>query len=124
MSRTFIASWRFSFSLLLSAILGYGVSAADPESSPRTGKIVEIEINGSINPSTVDYIKSGLSEAHARDATALLVFMDAPGGLLNSTKDTVFSKYLVKSRLEAGFMPSCQTILPIPAPLLPFVVTI
>ncbi len=77
------------FFLLLSAILGYQVSAADPEASPRTGEIVEIEINGSINPSTVDYIKTGLSEARARNAPALLILLDTPGGLLNSTKDIV-----------------------------------
>lgn len=77
------------FFLLFSAVLGYQVSAADPEASPRTGEIVEIEINGSINPSTVDYIKTGLSEARARNATALLILLDTPGGLLNSTKDIV-----------------------------------
>ena len=77
------------FFLILSAILGYQVSAADPEVPPRAGEIVEIEINGSINPSTVDYIKTGLSEARARNATALLILLDTPGGLLNSTKDIV-----------------------------------
>ena len=77
------------FFLLLSAVLGYQLSAADPETSPRTGEIVEIEINGSINPSTVDYIKTGLSEARARNAAALLILLDTPGGLLNSTKDIV-----------------------------------
>lgn len=77
------------FFLILSAVLGYQVSAADPEASPRTGEIVEIEINGSINPSTVDYIKTGLSEARARNAAALLILLDTPGGLLNSTKDIV-----------------------------------
>lgn len=85
------------FFLLLSAILGYQVSAADPEVSPRTGEIVEIEINGSINPSTVDYIKSGLSEARARNAAALLILLDTPGGLLNSTKDIV--KVLLNSEV-------------------------
>lgn len=77
------------FFLILSAVLGYQVSAADPETFPRTGEIVEIEINGSINPSTVDYIKTGLSEARARNAAALLILLDTPGGLLNSTKDIV-----------------------------------
>ncbi len=85
------------FFLLLSAILGYQVSAADPEASPRTAEIVEIEINGSINPSTVDYIKSGLTEARTRNATALLILLDTPGGLLNSTKDIV--KILLNSEV-------------------------
>lgn len=37
----------------------------------------------------MDYIKTGLSEARARNATALLILLDTPGGLLNSTKDIV-----------------------------------
>lgn len=77
------------FFLILSAVLGYQVSVADPEASPRTAEIVEIQINGSINPSTVDYIKTGLAEARARNAAALLILLDTPGGLLNSTKDIV-----------------------------------
>ena len=85
------------FLLLLFVIVGYKVSTADGEPSPQAGKIVEIEINGSINPSTVDYIKTALLEARAQDARALLILMDTPGGLLNSTKDIV--KELLNSEI-------------------------
>ena len=54
------------FLFLLSAVVSYRISAAEGEVSPRAGKIVEIEINGSINPSTVDYIKTALLEARAQ----------------------------------------------------------
>ena len=67
----------------------YGVFASAGDSSSGVGEVVEIEINGSINPSTVDYIKSGLSEARMREAKVLLILMDTPGGLLTSTKDIV-----------------------------------
>ena len=77
------------FLLLLFVTVGYKVSTADGEPSQQAGKIVEIEINGSINPSTVDYIKTALLEARAQNAKALLILMDTPGGLLNSTKDIV-----------------------------------
>ncbi len=87
----------FSLLFLAAAAFGYQVSAADPEIPARTGKIVEIEINGSINPSTVDYIKTALSEAQTRNATALLILLDTPGGLLNSTKDIV--KMLLNSEV-------------------------
>ena len=85
------------FLFLLSGLVSYRISAAEGEVSPRAGKIVEIEINGSINPSTVDYIKTALSEARAQDAKALLILMDTPGGLLNSTKDIV--KMLLNSEI-------------------------
>lgn len=77
------------FLLLLSATVAYQFSVTEGEASPQAGEIVEIEINGSINPSTVDYIKTALLEARARDARALLILMDTPGGLLSSTKDIV-----------------------------------
>ena len=77
------------FLLLLFVTVGYKVSTADGEPSQQAGNIVEIEINGSINPSTVDYIKTALLEARAQNAKALLILMDTPGGLLNSTKDIV-----------------------------------
>ena len=85
------------FLFLLSGVVSYRISAAEGEVSPRAGKIVEIEINGSINPSTVDYIKTALSEARAQDARALLILMDTPGGLLSSTKDIV--KMLLNSEV-------------------------
>ena len=85
------------FLFLLSAVVSYRISAAEGEVSPRAGKIVEIEINGSINPSTVDYIKTALLEARAQDARALLILMDTPGGLLSSTKDIV--KMLLNSEV-------------------------
>ena len=85
------------FLFLLSGLVSYRISAAEGEVSPRAGRIVEIEINGSINPSTVDYIKTALSEARAQDARALLILMDTPGGLLSSTKDIV--KMLLNSEV-------------------------
>ncbi len=85
------------FLFLLSGLVSYRISAAEGEVSPRAGRIVEIEINGSINPSTVDYIKTALLEARAQDARALLILMDTPGGLLSSTKDIV--KMLLNSEV-------------------------
>ena len=83
------STWfRFLLFLLLAAG-AYGLSAAERDSASGGREVVEIEINGSINPSTVDYLESGLSAARARNASALLVLMDTPGGLLNSTKDIV-----------------------------------
>jgi len=51
--------------------------------------VVEIEINGTINPATTDYIKDGIELAVKQSADALLILMDTPGGLLSSTKDIV-----------------------------------
>ena len=85
------------FFLFLSATVAYQFSVVEGEASPQATEIIEIEINGSINPSTVDYIKTAISQARAQDAKALLILMDTPGGLLNSTKDIV--KVLLNSEV-------------------------
>ncbi|MGD9652802.1 MAG: nodulation protein NfeD [Candidatus Dadabacteria bacterium] len=48
-----------------------------------------LEINGMINPATFDYIRTGLETAEASSAEALVILLDTPGGLLNSTKEIV-----------------------------------
>ncbi len=59
--------------------------------------VTSIQINGTINPSTTDYIKAGLKEAEEKNSEALLILLDTPGGLLNSTKDIV--KLLLNSEI-------------------------
>lgn len=58
-------------------------------SGSDSSKIVVIEINGMINPATLDYIRTGLEEAENTSAEALIILLDTPGGLLNSTKEIV-----------------------------------
>ncbi len=50
------------------------------------GPVVLIEIDGAISPATVEYIRDGLALAEERGAAALVIQMDTPGGLLESTK--------------------------------------
>ena len=52
-------------------------------------KIILLEIDGMINPATVDYILSGLESAKESSAEAMIILLDTPGGLLTSTKDIV-----------------------------------
>jgi membrane-bound serine protease (ClpP class) len=61
------------------------VEAVDPVPSG----IVVIEINGMINPATLDYIRTGIEKAESGSADALIILLDTPGGLLNSTKEIV-----------------------------------
>lgn len=52
-------------------------------------KITLIEIDGMINPATLDYIRTGIEHAEKNSAEALVILLDTPGGLLASTKDIV-----------------------------------
>jgi membrane-bound serine protease (ClpP class) len=48
-----------------------------------------IKIAGSINPASSDYIQNAIQTSEADGATALLIELDTPGGLLASTKDII-----------------------------------
>ncbi len=49
-------------------------------------KIVSITIDGAINPITADYIQRGIQKANEQQASCLLIHLNTPGGLLQSTR--------------------------------------
>ena len=51
--------------------------------------VVLLVVDGGINPATADYISDGMAAADAQQAAALLIQLDTPGGLLDSTKSIV-----------------------------------
>ncbi len=59
------------------------------EALPGSREIVVLEINGTINPATLDYIRTGIKDAEDKSAEALIILLDTPGGLLTSTKEIV-----------------------------------
>lgn len=46
--------------------------------------VVQVEISGAITPSTMETLEKALEEAKKRDAAALLVLLNTPGGLMHS----------------------------------------
>ncbi len=53
------------------------------------GEVCTIRIDGAIGPATASYIARAISDASARNAECLIIGLDTPGGLLDSTKDIV-----------------------------------
>jgi len=76
----------------IALILGISVLAAgQPDTSasgPQT-EVVLISVEGAISPATTNYILRGIKKAEEQQAEALIVQLDTPGGLLESTKDIV-----------------------------------
>ena len=62
--------------------------AAAPATASRA-MVHRIVIDGPISPATDDYIETAIDDATEAGAAALVVQMDTPGGLLNSTKTIV-----------------------------------
>ncbi|RBL90403.1 NfeD family protein [Chitinophaga flava] len=58
-------------------------------------KVFIIKIDGSINPVSADFIHHSISKASAEKATCLVIYLNTPGGLLESTR------HIVRDMLEA-----------------------
>jgi membrane-bound serine protease (ClpP class) len=56
-------------------------------------KAALIKVNGAISPATANYISRAIDKAAAGNAQCLILQIDTPGGLLDSTKDIVQSFY-------------------------------
>jgi len=62
-------------------------SSTRPDDSSQSGKLVYlIKIDGSINPSTSEYIHKSIEEAKSKNAECLVIELNTPGGLLKSTR--------------------------------------
>jgi membrane-bound serine protease (ClpP class) len=57
-----------------------------PAQSPL---VLKLTIHDTIQPITAEYLKRGLDEAASRHASAVLISMGTPGGLLESTREMV-----------------------------------
>jgi membrane-bound serine protease (ClpP class) len=78
--------------IFFSYLLISGVDPALPVSDVKsTKRVTLIGIDGTINPATVDYIRSGIESATQNSSEALIITIDTPGGLLTSTKEIVKS---------------------------------
>lgn len=51
--------------------------------------VTSIRVDGAIGPTTTNYVSRGLARAREQGSAALLVELDTPGGLLESTKNIV-----------------------------------
>ncbi|NGP90211.1 NfeD family protein [Fodinibius halophilus] len=61
-------------------------SARQPDGTPR---VTMISIDGSISPTTTNYINRGIRIAKEERSECLIIQLDTPGGLLESTKNIV-----------------------------------
>src|SRR6516225_197380 len=76
--------WMGSIVALLTCQLGFTVEAAN---------VALIKINSAISPATAGYISRAVDVASAQRDICLIIQLDTPGGLLESTKEIVQKLY-------------------------------
>lgn len=57
--------------------------------SEQLPEVISISVDGSINPSSAEYIISGIKHAQEQNAECLIIKLNTPGGLLQSTRTIV-----------------------------------
>jgi membrane-bound serine protease (ClpP class) len=74
---------------LFPATLSAQDEAQADTAAASTGSVTLINIDGSIDPTTLNYIERGLTETQDRGDEAFIIQLNTPGGLLNTTQDIV-----------------------------------
>ncbi|HLR33030.1 MAG TPA: nodulation protein NfeD [Fodinibius sp.] len=92
-------------------ILTTGGMQAQPDTSAISDTasapgVALITVESSISPTTTNYIKRGIQTAREQEAECLIVQLDTPGGLLESTKD------IVQAFLDSDQMPVVVYVAP------------
>ena len=62
------------------------VSAKSADDTSAVKKVFVISVDATINPSTAEYISSGIKKASEENAECLIIKLNTPGGLLKSTR--------------------------------------
>ena len=89
---------------ILLALLGCG-----QVSGLLAGEVGLIKVTGAIGPATASYIERSLELAKARNYACLVIQLDTPGGLLDSTKEIVQNFYAASIPTVVYVAPSGAT---------------
>ncbi len=68
---------------------GVAAQTSSASSSVATSKIVELHIDGEIEPILAEYLVRGINEANDQHASLILITMNTPGGLDTSMRSII-----------------------------------
>ncbi len=70
--------------------LGLGlIGLGTPIKAGAAGPVLVVTIDGSINPASADYLIGAIHRAERTGASAVLIELDTPGGLVSATQDII-----------------------------------
>lgn len=68
--------------------VGFGAMLAAPAAAQQLeGSVLELRIDGVVDPFVADYVRDGIADATAQHAAAVLLTIDTPGGLDSSMRE-------------------------------------
>ncbi|TVM05211.1 MAG: nodulation protein NfeD [Halomonas sp.] len=80
----------FFFCILLGCLMvGWQALAQTDQSQANQKSALVMTIDGSIGPATKDYLERGLRQANDENHAAVIVQLDTPGGLVETTRDMI-----------------------------------
>src|SRR4051812_28202074 len=80
------------FVSLLLTVLGFSpIRAASEEfrNPGSTSGVIRVSISGIVHPITVEIIGDAIAQAREQQASAILISLNTPGGLLNATREMI-----------------------------------
>jgi membrane-bound serine protease (ClpP class) len=88
----FLAAVCFAAALFVAGLVqaqeGEAAEAGD-EIPERSGPVMVVRIDGSINPAASDYLQKAIVQSEEAGASILLFELDTPGGLVSATQDMI-----------------------------------
>jgi len=92
------SGWTCGFALAGAGLLAAMLAPGQPDTSAQRDAaegverhVVRIVVNGAISPASAEFIQKAIAEAGETGAEALVILLDTPGGLVESTRVIVQS---------------------------------
>ena len=88
--------------IIIGVVIGIQSQIANPQaqSEPDKPLVFLLEVDGTINPALADYIVKGIETAEKRNAAAVIIRMDTPGGMVTTTKTII--KEMINAKLPVA----------------------
>ncbi|MCL4236137.1 MAG: nodulation protein NfeD [Deltaproteobacteria bacterium] len=91
MKRT-VRMWSFFLLMMIGSVLAIAAptpQAQSPEPGDAQPRVLVITLKGSVNPGSADFFITSIERAENEDFDAVVIELDTPGGLVESTRDIV-----------------------------------